>query len=183
MSAREQRIAERCHSYEDFRRAARRVLPRLVFDYVDAFERTLLLPHALRPVSERDQSVAPFWPALEQPLRYRAHGPDRHGPAARRPHPRPLRAGGRDSFLPVHRLDQQHRRGLTRDGGVSTLVLTVDVVVNSERRRDARNGMALPLRLPPRQVLSVAAHPRWLWRQVWHGFPKAAHFAGLAIRY
>ena len=68
ISARERRIAERCVSYEDFREAARRALPRMIFDYVDggagneramarnvdAFARTLLLPRALHAVADRD---------------------------------------------------------------------------------------------------------------------------------
>jgi (S)-mandelate dehydrogenase len=59
-----------------------------------------------------------------------------------------------------------------------TLVLTVDVPVNGKRERDMRNGFAIPFRYSPRAVLDGALHPDWLLRQLRHGLPELANFAG-----
>jgi L-lactate dehydrogenase (cytochrome) len=45
--------------------------------------------------------------------------------------------------------------------GFRTLVLTVDVPVAGERRRDVRNGLAMPPLLRWRTLLDGALHPRW----------------------
>ena len=45
--------------------------------------------------------------------------------------------------------------------GFRTLVLTVDVPVPGERRRDVRNGLAMPPALGWRTVLDAALHPSW----------------------
>lgn len=49
-----------------------------------------------------------------------------------------------------------------RAAGCEALVLTVDNQVTAGRDRDARNGMAFPLRLRPRHWLDMARHPLWL---------------------
>lgn len=46
--------------------------------------------------------------------------------------------------------------------GYQALCLTVDVPAIGNRERDARNGMAIPPRLRPANVLDVARHPRWV---------------------
>lgn len=46
--------------------------------------------------------------------------------------------------------------------GYQALCLTVDVPAMGNRERDARNGMAIPPRLRPANVLDVARHPRWV---------------------
>jgi L-lactate dehydrogenase (cytochrome) len=43
----------------------------------------------------------------------------------------------------------------------SALVLTLDLQVQGERRRDPRNGLTIPLKLSLRNVLDVASKPRW----------------------
>jgi L-lactate dehydrogenase (cytochrome) len=45
--------------------------------------------------------------------------------------------------------------------GYRTLVLTVDVPVTGDRRRDARNGLTVPPALRWRSILDGAVHPRW----------------------
>jgi len=45
--------------------------------------------------------------------------------------------------------------------GFRTLVLTVDVPVPGDRRRDARNGLGLPPALRLRTMVEGALHPRW----------------------
>src|SRR3954453_18636480 len=46
--------------------------------------------------------------------------------------------------------------------GCSALVLTVDVVVNSKRPRDHRNGMSIPPQITLRNVAGAVRHPAWL---------------------
>jgi L-lactate dehydrogenase (cytochrome) len=48
-----------------------------------------------------------------------------------------------------------------RSAKCSALVLTVDMPVQSERRRDAKNGLSIPPRLTLRNVLDVATKPGW----------------------
>ena len=77
-----QRVLARCHSVEDLRQAARRKLPRAVFDYVEGgadgehtlsanragFLRWAFQPRALRDVSAADLSVELFGRRLAAPL-------------------------------------------------------------------------------------------------------------------
>ena len=76
------RVIARCHSVEDLRQAARRKLPRAVFDYVDggadaentvaanraAFEQWAFQPQILHDVSAPDLSVELFGRRLTAPL-------------------------------------------------------------------------------------------------------------------
>lgn len=59
-------------------------------------------------------------------------------------------------------------RGLTRAmleraraAGLQALVLTVDMPVHGHRRRDHRNGFAIPPRIGPRQIWEAAKRPHW----------------------
>ncbi|RUL69270.1 alpha-hydroxy-acid oxidizing protein [Dyella choica] len=67
------------------------------------------------------------------------------------------------------------RRAIAAD--YSTLVVTVDVVVNGNRERDRRNGFAFPLRFSPGLVLDGIRHPRWLWHLLRNGLPRMANMA------
>jgi (S)-mandelate dehydrogenase len=49
-----------------------------------------------------------------------------------------------------------------RDLGLSTLVVTVDVPVNSNRERNRRNGFSRPLKMTPSIILEALGHPAWL---------------------
>lgn len=51
-----------------------------------------------------------------------------------------------------------------RDAGVRTLVVTVDVPVNSNRERNRRNGFSRPFRMTPAVVLEALGHPAWVFR-------------------
>lgn len=51
-----------------------------------------------------------------------------------------------------------------RQGGYSTMVVTVDVPVTGGRERDLRNGMVIPPRPTWTNLIDLAAHPRWLAR-------------------
>ena len=65
--------------------------------------------------------------------------------------------------------------------GYEVLVVTVDVAVAANRENNLRNGWSMPLRLGPRILADVLAHPRWLWRV---GLPACCrampHFENLA---
>ena len=51
-----------------------------------------------------------------------------------------------------------------RDAGLKTLVVTVDVPVNSNRERNKRNGFTRPLKMSPAILLEALGHPAWLIR-------------------
>jgi L-lactate dehydrogenase (cytochrome)/(S)-mandelate dehydrogenase len=55
----------------------------------------------------------------------------------------------------------EHLVGRVRDSGISTLVLTVDVVTNSNRERNRRNGFLRPFKITPSIALQALLHPRW----------------------
>ena len=69
-----------------------------------------------------------------------------------------------------------------KDAGLSTLVITVDVPVHSNRERNRRNGMTRPLRLPLKTKLEALLHPGWMYHFYANGgqpmFPNWAPYAG-----
>jgi len=60
--------------------------------------------------------------------------------------------------------------------GCEAIVLTVDVPLIGKRERDLRNGMSIPPRIGPAQVLEAIRRPRWMWHLA-AGPP--VHFGGL----
>jgi L-lactate dehydrogenase (cytochrome)/(S)-mandelate dehydrogenase len=59
-----------------------------------------------------------------------------------------------------------------REAGFSTLVLTVDVPVQTKRERNLRNGFGLPPRLTTSTVLDALRHPRWISGYLRNGMPR-----------
>jgi L-lactate dehydrogenase (cytochrome) len=51
--------------------------------------------------------------------------------------------------------------GRARAAQCPVLVMTLDLQVQGERRRDAKNGLAVPLRLTLRNALDIASKPAW----------------------
>ena len=51
-----------------------------------------------------------------------------------------------------------------KDAGVTVLVVSVDVPVNSNRERNRRNGFSRPFRMTPGVVLEALGHPAWVLR-------------------
>jgi len=47
--------------------------------------------------------------------------------------------------------------------GCPVLMMTVDIPVGALRRRDAKNGLAVPPRLTARNVYDLLTKPRWTW--------------------
>jgi len=57
------------------------------------------------------------------------------------------------------------------EAGLSTLVLTVDVPVHSNRERNVRNGFSRPLKLSLGTRLDALRYPGWLARYLKNGMP------------
>ncbi|MET0542874.1 MAG: alpha-hydroxy acid oxidase [Variovorax sp.] len=65
-----------------------------------------------------------------------------------------------------------------RDVGVSTLVVSVDVPVNSNRERNRRNGFSRPFRMTLPVVLEALGHPAWVLRYLrTGGIPMMSNWA------
>ena len=58
-----------------------------------------------------------------------------------------------------------------RDAGLSTLVITVDVPINSKRERNLRNGFTRPLRMTMKTKLEALLHPGWMAEYLRTGMP------------
>lgn len=168
-----------------------------------AFEAICFEPRRLLDVSRRDLSVEMFGRKLPMPLVVAPTGlngalrPDGDVLLARAAADAGIpfalstasnatiedvadRAGG-ELWFQLYIVQRALAEALTRRAlaaGYKTLVLTVDVPVNGKRERDMRNGFAVPFRYSPRAVLDSALHPDWLLRQLRHGLPELANFAG-----
>lgn len=66
------------------------------------------------------------------------------------------------------------------DCGLSTLVVTVDIPVNSKRERNLRNGFGLPLKLTPSIIADGLTHPKWLAEYLRHGMPRFENWSPYA---
>ncbi|EJL72307.1 alpha-hydroxyacid dehydrogenase, FMN-dependent L-lactate dehydrogenase [Variovorax sp. CF313] len=65
-----------------------------------------------------------------------------------------------------------------RDAGVRTLVVSVDVPVNSNRERNRRNGFSRPFRMTPAVVFEALGHPAWVLRYLrTGGIPMMSNWA------
>lgn len=58
-----------------------------------------------------------------------------------------------------------------RDAGLSTLVITVDVPVNSKRERNLRNGFTRPIKMTLKTKLEACLHPGWMREFLSAGMP------------
>jgi (S)-mandelate dehydrogenase len=58
-----------------------------------------------------------------------------------------------------------------QDAGLSTLVITVDVPVNSKRERNLRNGFTRPLKMTMKTKLEALRHPGWMAEYLRKGMP------------
>jgi (S)-mandelate dehydrogenase len=68
-----------------------------------------------------------------------------------------------------------------RDASLETLVLTVDVPVNSNRERNRRNGFTRPLKLSPAIMFEAMGHPLWVLRYLRSGgMPMMKNWANYA---
>jgi L-lactate dehydrogenase (cytochrome)/(S)-mandelate dehydrogenase len=67
-----------------------------------------------------------------------------------------------------------------KDAGLSTLVLTVDVPVSSNRERNHRNGFGRPLKLSLATKIEALRHPGWLAEYLKTGTPMFSNWAPYA---
>jgi (S)-mandelate dehydrogenase len=156
----------------------------------EAFQRHRLLPRYLRDVSSRDQSVTLLGRRYASPLGISPTGlaglfrPDADfmlAAAAREADvPFLLSSASNGALEDVIKVAPEHvwfqmyctseerinadlvRRA--RDAGVTVLVVSVDVPVNSNRERNRRNGFSRPFRMTPGVVMEALGHPAWVLR-------------------
>ncbi len=187
---------------EDVRQAARRRLPRMVFDFIDGgaedettvranregFADLALKPAVLSGARTRDLSTTVAGQRLSLPvllspagllrLAHRAGALGAARAAARAGTVFTLSTGSSYTIEEVaaaadgptwFQLYLWRDRAVVSDlverarvSGYGALVLTVDVPVVGQRERDLRNGMTLPPRPTPRNVLDVLRRPDWL---------------------
>jgi (S)-mandelate dehydrogenase len=69
-----------------------------------------------------------------------------------------------------------------KDAGLSTLVVTVDVPVHSNRERNKRNGFSRPLRMPLKTKIEALMHPAWMYNyyKYINGTPMLSNWAPYA---
>ena len=153
----------------------------------EAFERWRMLPRFMVDVGQRDVSVELFGRRYSTPVgispmglagMFRPGADAMFAEAAARHNIPYIMSGASNESLetaariaPDHAwfqlyrtLDEginEHLVGRVRDAGISTLVLTVDVVVNSNRERNRRNGFLRPFKLTPSIAMQALLHPRW----------------------
>ncbi len=163
-----------------------------------AFDRERLVPHYLVDVSKRDQTVDLFDRKYASPFGVSATGLAalfRPGAdlmladaAARANIPFMMSGLSTASIEDAAKVAPSHSwyqlyvardRAITldlirrvREAGFSTLVLTVDVPVQTKRERNLRNGFGLPPRLTASTVLDALRHPGWISGYLRNGMPR-----------
>lgn len=66
------------------------------------------------------------------------------------------------------------------DAGLSTLVLTIDVPINSKRERNLRNGFVRPYRVTWKSRFEALLHPEWMLEYLTHGMPHQSNWVRYA---
>ncbi len=198
-------------SIDDLRHLAARRLPRAIFDFLDggaelervlddnrkSFDRVKLVPHALRDVSVRDQSMELFGQRFQHPFAIAPTGmsglvwpqAEKHLANAAKASGIPMvlstvascaieeigpicgNAGWFQLYASRNRTVDLDLLKRARQSGFGALVITVDLAVAGVRRRDVRNGFYLPFRPRVGMALEVLTKPAWFWRQMLQGGP------------
>lgn len=194
---------EALHTVEDFRRAAKRRLPKMIFEFVDggadgelavnanraALDNVLFDPAFLVDVADRDLSTNVFGTPVSYPLILSPSGlatvvhPEGEAAVARAATDAGLifgvstgsglsmeaiaeaSDGGRLWFQLYLWKSEEVVRDLVdraRSNGYEALIVTVDVPVVGKRERDLRNGMSLPVRLRPSNMVDAAWRLGWI---------------------
>lgn len=211
------RIAQ-AGSIDEIRDAARRALPKVIFEFVDGgasdertiqrnvedFDRIALRPRSLVDVSAVETATTVLGTPVASPILGAPTGlcglihHDGEVALARAMH-------GAGSIYALAAMASYtieevveaspgplwfqtylwRDRGIVRDlldrsraAGVTALVVTVDVPMAADRRRDRRNGFGLPPRLTRRTLADGVRHPRWTWDFVRRPRITAANVAG-----
>jgi L-lactate dehydrogenase (cytochrome)/(S)-mandelate dehydrogenase len=196
---------------DDLRRAAKRRLPKIAFDFIEggvededglgenelAFRRTKLVPRYLVDVSSRDQSAVLFGRKYASPFGiaptgiaglFRPGADLMLAEAARAANVPFIMSGSSTASIedlakvaPEHgwyQLYAARDKKISEDmirrseaAGLSTLVLTCDVPVHSNRERNQRNGFTRPLKMTLGTKLEALRHPGWLMEYLRTGTP------------
>ncbi len=207
---RERRVSN-IHTPWDFRPAAKRALPKMVFDYIDggagddgvveenrrAFERIRLVASAPFDVSTIDLSTELFGQKLSLPIIIGPTGlASASWPRGEIAFARMATKNGIRYVMPTSASVSPEDVAEAGDGhvwfqlypppdremarvwlerirrcGFSAVEITLDVAIPGRRLRDARNAFVMPFRWSPRKVLSVASHPAWAVKMLYHGQP------------
>ncbi len=205
---------------DDMRRAAKRRLPKIAFDFIEggvededglntneqAFRRHRIVPRYLVDVSKRDQSAAVFGRSYASPFGiaptgmaglFRPGADLMLAEAAREANIPFIMSGASTASIeelakvaPEHgwyqlyaARDKKISEDMIRrasDAGLSTLVLTVDVPVHSNRERNQRNGFTRPLKMTLATRLDALRHPGWLASYLKTGTPMLSNWAPYA---
>ena len=92
-------------------------------------------------------------------------------------------AGGRLWFQ-AHLLQPRDRTlalvDRARRAGYEALMVTADLPTGGRRERDLRNGLSMPMRWTPGNVLAFAARPRWALAMLLRGAPHMPNMAAPA---
>jgi L-lactate dehydrogenase (cytochrome)/(S)-mandelate dehydrogenase len=208
------------YNVDDLRRAAKRRLPKIAFDFIEggvededgldrnerAFRQTRLVPRYLVDVAKRDQTASLFGRTYASPFGiaptglaslFRPGADLMLAEAAREANVPFIMSGSSTASIedlarvaPEHgwyQLYAARDKKISEDmirradaAGLSTLVLTVDVPVHSNRERNQRNGFTRPLKLTWATKLEALRHPGWLAGYLKHGTPMFSNWAPYA---
>ena len=200
------RGVEGLHTVGDFRRASKRILPKMIFDFIEggadgeigltanrsALDDVCFAPRYLADVSDRDQQTMVLGSPVDMPfilspagLIAVAHPDGEPAVAAAAAEAGTIMCVSTGSCYTLEEIADASTGRLwfqlylwksdevieslihrAEVAGYEALVVTVDVPVVGKRERDLRNGMSLPVRVRPRNVLDTALHLPWLWRML-----------------
>jgi L-lactate dehydrogenase (cytochrome)/(S)-mandelate dehydrogenase len=167
-----------------------------------AFEQYRLVPRYCVDVTTRDQSASVFGKTYSSPVGiaptgliglFRRGGDMMLAQAAKSANvPFIMSATGTGLVEDLGRIAPEHGwyqlyvakdRGISEDmirrargAGLSTLVVTLDVPINSKRERNIRNGFVRPLKLTLKTKLEACLHPDWMAEYLRYGMPLLANW-------
>jgi len=153
-----------------------------------AFDRYTLVPRYLLDVSHRSQSIELFGRRFDAPFGVSPMGlaglahpgvdlllaqvakeenlPYLMSNASNASIEDAVRIAGKNAWFQIYATaDERINTDLVRRARalqIETLVVTVDVPVNSNRERNRRNGFSRPPKMTPSVVLDAMMHPRWV---------------------
>lgn len=155
----------------------------------DAFNRHTLLPRYLNDVSKRDQSTTLLGRRYANPIGFSPMGilglfrpgadlmlaqaaaeadiPYLMSSASNGSIEAAARVAPNNTWFQIYgTVNTEINEDLVRrarDLGLTNLVVTIDVPVNSNRERNKRNGFTRPLKMTPAIILEALGHPAWLY--------------------
>ena len=74
-------------------------------------------------------------------------------------------------YTPDDKTIRQDMMRRAKEAGFHTLIITVDVPVDSRRERQRRADLTIPPKVSPKMVMSMMMHPRWTLGTLREGIP------------